>query len=148
MITEERWIPGTGFPVTLVRTDDAASGQTLTVFSTAVRNGEDGVGFTFLPSADNEQHDGYAYGTTRMDLTKLAQFLKGLPLSRAERRALEARFLMAATTIPDLYSGLSSCQRYAPRCPSRDVGILSFFQAYGDFPLARIVVQSRRCGRV
>jgi hypothetical protein len=81
MITEERWIPGTGFPVTLERTDDAASGQTLTVFSTAVRNGEDGVGFTFLHSADDDQHDGEAYGTTRLDLTKLAQFLKGLPLS-------------------------------------------------------------------
>lgn len=81
MITEERWIPGTGFPVTLVRTDDAASGQTLTVFSTVVRNGADGVGFTFLPSGDNEQHDGYVYGTTRLDLTKLAQFLKGLPLT-------------------------------------------------------------------
>jgi hypothetical protein len=89
MITEERWIPGTGFPVTLERTDDAANGQTLTVFCTAVRNGADGVGFTFLHSADDEQHDGEAYGTTRMDLTKLAQFLKGLPLSEPNAEAWE-----------------------------------------------------------
>lgn len=89
MLTDERWIPGTGFPVTLERTDDAASGETLTVFSTAVRNGADGVGFTFLHSADDEEHEGEAYGTTRMDLTKLAQFLKGLPLSDPSADAWE-----------------------------------------------------------
>jgi hypothetical protein len=89
MITEERWIPGTGFPVTLERTDDAANGQTLTVFSTAVRIGADGVGFTFLRPGDEENHDGEAYGTTRVDLTKLAQFLKGLPLSQPSSDAWE-----------------------------------------------------------
>ena len=89
MLTEERWIPGTGFPVTLERTDDPANGQTLTVFSTVVRTGADGVGFTFLRPADEENHDGEAYGTTRMDLTKLAQFLKGLPLSESTSEAWE-----------------------------------------------------------
>jgi hypothetical protein len=89
MITEERWLPGTGFPVTLERTDGAASGQTLTVFSTVVRIGADGVGFTFLHPADEDKHDGEAYGTTRVDLTKLAQFLKGLPLSEPSSDAWE-----------------------------------------------------------
>ena len=89
MITEERWIPGTGFPVTLERTDEAASGQTLTVFCTTVRNGSDGVGFTFLRPSEDEQNDGEASGTTRMDLTKLAQFLKGLPLSEPSSEAWE-----------------------------------------------------------
>lgn len=89
MITEERWILGTGFPVTLERTDDAAIGQTLTVFSTVVRAGADGVGFTFLQPADEDQRDGEAYGTNRVDLTKLAQFLKGLPLSDPNAEALE-----------------------------------------------------------
>jgi hypothetical protein len=89
MITEERWILGTGFPVTLERTDESAKGQTLTVFSTVVRTGVDGVGFTFLHPSDEEKHDGEAYGTTRMDLTKLAQFLKGLPLSEPGSDAWE-----------------------------------------------------------
>ena len=89
MVTEERWIPGTGFPVTLERTDDVAQGETLTVFSTAVRVGPDGMGFTFLHPMDEEKQQGEAHGTTRMDLTKLAQFLKGLPLSDPNSDSLE-----------------------------------------------------------
>ena len=89
MVTEERWIPGTGFPVTLERRDAGANGETLTVFSTAVRNGDDGVGFTFLHPADEERHSGEAHGTNRVDLTKLAQFLKGLPLSEPSPESFE-----------------------------------------------------------
>jgi hypothetical protein len=81
MITDERWINGTGFPVTLERTDDAAQGSTLTVFSTVVRATEDGVAFTFLPSATEGENSGETQGASRIDLTKLAHFLKGLPLS-------------------------------------------------------------------
>jgi hypothetical protein len=81
MVTNERWISGTGFPVTLERTDDAAQGQTLTVFSTVVRLGADGVAFTFLPSATEGENSGETQGASRIDLSKLAQFLKGLPLS-------------------------------------------------------------------
>ena len=82
MITEERWIIGTGFPVTLERTDEAGQGRTLTVHATVVRTGEDGVGFSFLTSAEEEKNgDGAG---TRVDLTKVAQFLKGLPLSQAD----------------------------------------------------------------
>lgn len=83
MITEERWIIGTGFPVTLERTDEAGQGRTLTVHATVVRIGEDGVGFSFLTSAEEEQNGDAANGT-RVDLTKVAQFLKGLPLSQAD----------------------------------------------------------------
>ena len=89
MITEERWIPGTGFPVTLERTDGEASGLTLTVFSTAVRNGTDGVGFTFLRPSSEDQNEAGVSGATRVDLTKLALFLKGLPLSDPSSDALE-----------------------------------------------------------
>lgn len=85
MITEERWIPGTGFPVTLERTDEAGLGQTLTVHATVVRITDDGVGFSFLNSADEEAD---ATGT-RVDLTKVAQFLKGLPLADPEADSLE-----------------------------------------------------------
>ena len=88
MVTEERWIHGTGFPVTLERTDDGAQGQTLTVYSTVVRTGEDGVGFTFLQQPEEEPHSTEARGA-RMDLTKLAQFLKGLPMSERNSEAFE-----------------------------------------------------------
>jgi hypothetical protein len=47
------------------------------------------VGLTFLHPADEDKHDGEAYGTTRVDLTKLAQFLKGLPLSEPSSDAWE-----------------------------------------------------------
>jgi hypothetical protein len=81
MITEERWVPGTSFPVTLERTDGAGIGRTLTVQASVVRAGEDGVGFTFLQDAAEESADGLTGMNNRVDLTKLAQFLKGLPLS-------------------------------------------------------------------
>jgi hypothetical protein len=88
MVTEERWIHGTGFPVTLERTDDGAQGRSLTVYSTVVRTGTDGVGFTFLQQAEDEQHSSEARGA-RIDLTKLAQFLKGLPMSESGSEAFE-----------------------------------------------------------
>jgi hypothetical protein len=87
MVTEERWMIGTGFPLTLERTDEAAQGQTLTVYSTVVRIGEDGVGFTFLQP--KEEGAGESHEPSRMDLTKLAQFLKGLPLSDPKSDTLE-----------------------------------------------------------
>lgn len=80
MITEERWIHGTGFPVTLERTDERGQGQTLTVYATVIRTGGDGVGFTFLKQ-EEEHLSGDPAVSKRMDLTKLAQFLNGLPLS-------------------------------------------------------------------
>lgn len=89
MVTEERWIIGTGFPVTLERTDDGAQGQTLTVYSTVVRAGKDGVGFTFLQPANEEPHATEARGSNRVDLTKLALFMKGLPLSEPGSAAFE-----------------------------------------------------------
>jgi hypothetical protein len=87
MVTDERWITGAGFPVTLERTDDAVQRQTITLFSTVVRAGADGVGFTFLQSQD-EKSAGTPV-TSRLDLTKLAQFLKGLPLSEPDSESLE-----------------------------------------------------------
>jgi hypothetical protein len=87
MLTEERWILGTGFPVTLEREDELGKGQTLTVFSTVVRSGVDGVGFTFLNSTEEQQGDDRS--SKKVDLTELAQFLKGLPLSEPTGDALE-----------------------------------------------------------
>jgi hypothetical protein len=88
MITEERWIIGTGFPITLERTDEEGLGRTLTLHSTVIRNGEDGVAFTFVPPRDETSAD-KDESSTRVDLTKLAQFLKGLPLSSTDPQELE-----------------------------------------------------------
>lgn len=89
MITDERWIVGTGFPVTLERTDEAGQGKTLTVHATVVRAGEDGVGFTFLNPAEDQQANGDNASSTRIDLSKVAQFLNGLPLSDPGSDSLE-----------------------------------------------------------
>jgi hypothetical protein len=89
MITEERWIPKSGFPVTLERTDDAAQGRTLTAYCTVVRTGLDGVAFSFLEPPEEDHFAGEARAIARIDLTKLAHFLKGLPLSDPDSAALE-----------------------------------------------------------
>jgi hypothetical protein len=89
MITEDRWIPGTSFPVTLERTDEAGMGRSLTVHAAVVRIGDDGVGFTFLQSPVEESADGPNGANNRVDLTKLAQFLKGLPLDEHTSDPLE-----------------------------------------------------------
>jgi hypothetical protein len=89
MITEDRWIPGTSFPVTLERTDEAGMGRSLTVQATVVRSGDDGVGFTFVQNSAEESGDGSASANNRVDLTKLAQFLKGLPLDVSTSDQLE-----------------------------------------------------------
>lgn len=81
MVTEDKWIPGTGFPVTLQRTDDGAQGQTLTAYCTVVRVGPDGVAFSFLQAPDEDRWASEARAKARLDLTKLAHFLKGLRLS-------------------------------------------------------------------
>ena len=89
MITEERWIPGTSFPVTLERTDEAGMGRSLTVHATVVRIGDDGVGFTFQQNAVEESAEGPTGANTRVDLTKLAQFLKGLPMAAQDSTQFE-----------------------------------------------------------
>ena len=89
MITEDRWIPGTSFPVTLERTDEAGIGRSLTIQATVVRVGEDGVAFTFTQKAVEENADGPTGANTRVDLTKLAQFLKGPPLDEDDSDPLE-----------------------------------------------------------
>jgi hypothetical protein len=90
MITEERWIPGSAFPVTLERTDINADRQSLTVYSTVVRTGDDGVAFMFLPPKNEEKRAAEARAALpRLDLTKLAQFLKGLPLSEPSAHGWE-----------------------------------------------------------
>jgi len=87
MLTDERWVPGTGFPVTLKRTDEAGRGRTFTVQATVVRIAEDGVGFSFLNPADEESR--HADSSDRMDLGKLAQLLQGLPLTESSPDPLE-----------------------------------------------------------
>ena len=89
MLTDERWIPGTAFPVTLQRTDDLGLGQSLTVYATVVRCTDDGVGFSFLQNPAEETAEGPTGTNSRMDLTKIAQFLKGIQLSDQSSDQLE-----------------------------------------------------------
>jgi hypothetical protein len=84
MITEERWIPGTVFPVTLERTDAVGNGETLTLHSVVVRTGKDGVGFAFAHAVPEDKANGDLRAAARQDVGKLAQFLRGLPLAKLE----------------------------------------------------------------
>jgi hypothetical protein len=47
MLTQERWLPGTEMPVTLQCTSGVELPATITLLSTVVRSGTDGVGFSF-----------------------------------------------------------------------------------------------------
>ena len=85
MITEERWLPGTSFPLTLERTDVEGEGRCLTVNATVVRAGEDGVGFSFIPMATREQNRESEHALPALDLTQLAKFLNGLPFVQPSR---------------------------------------------------------------
>jgi hypothetical protein len=82
MMTEERWLPGTGFPVTLERTDAIGNGAVLSVYVTVVRIGIDGVALKFVLTTDEKREIAKEQGL-ELDLTKLARFLRGLPLSEA-----------------------------------------------------------------
>ena len=92
MLTEDRWIAGTGFPVTLERTDDGTQGQTLTVFSHRGQNWR-GRSRVYVSDSLNLRDSADTPVTSRVDLTKLAQFLKGLAVVRAQLPHIRARFL-------------------------------------------------------
>jgi hypothetical protein len=83
MVTEDRWVPGTVVPVTLERTDQEDARISLTVNATVVRNGSDGVGFSFVQDAVEGHVNGEIEAGSLVNLTKLAQFLTGLPLAAA-----------------------------------------------------------------
>jgi len=89
LLTDERWIPGTSFPVTLERTDEESAGRTLTVHATVVRAGDDGVAFSLLQKAVEQTADRSTGTNTRIDLTNLAQFLKGLPMAAQDTERFE-----------------------------------------------------------
>jgi hypothetical protein len=48
LVTQEKWMPGTQLPINLQRTDTDDPGAFVTVMANVVRNGRDGVGFSFL----------------------------------------------------------------------------------------------------
>lgn len=89
MVTEDRWVPGTVVPITLERTDQADERQSLTVNATVVRNGPDGVGFSFVQDAVEARVDGEIGAGSLVNLTKLAQFLAGLPLAAGDAQQSE-----------------------------------------------------------
>lgn len=84
MVTEDRWVPGTVVPIILERTDLEGARQSLTVNAIVVRNGSDGVGFALVQDAVEGGVDGEIGAGSLVNLTKLAQFLAGLPLAAAD----------------------------------------------------------------
>ena len=89
LLTEDRWIPGTSFPMTLERTDEDGLSLSLTVQVTVTRIGKDGVGFSFVQNAVEGKIKREPSSSTRIDLSRLAQFLKGLPLAESSSHQLE-----------------------------------------------------------
>ena len=90
MVTRERWLPGTEMPVTLQRTDTAKwdFALALTVLSTVVRTGVDGVGFSFVvASVDVTSPEGRPGSWASQE--DLNQFLKGIELSKPGEHDLE-----------------------------------------------------------
>ncbi|SRR6266700_4104440 len=89
MLTHERWLPGTEMPVTLQRADASSWGRadSITVPSTVVRLGEDGVGFSFpfstqeSPESANSEPGVWA---NQRDLDLFLQGLKLLPIGKSE----------------------------------------------------------------
>ncbi|WP_162601358.1 PilZ domain-containing protein [Occallatibacter savannae] len=88
MITEERWIAGTSFPVTLERVDTAGIGRILTVTATVVRTGKNGVGFSFVPPPSEDWIKTEDSGTTVVDMTRVADFLSGLPFAQPDEELM------------------------------------------------------------
>ena len=88
MITAERWLPGTSFPVTLERIDPDGLGRKLTVTATVVRTGPDGVGFSFVPPPVDDGNASENNGAAVLDFTGLAAFLSGLTLAPADDGSL------------------------------------------------------------
>jgi hypothetical protein len=91
MLTPERWFTGTVMPVTLQRTDAHGTDRadTITIQSTVVRCGPDGVGFTFVlaeseDSGSDKSHPGRAPARRDMEL-----FLRGIPFPECEKPNLE-----------------------------------------------------------
>ena len=86
MLTPERWLPGTEMPVTIQRTDSTGSDQTdaITVLSTVVRIGTDGVAFAFVLPKSEQVEYGDSLGTwaTRKHLDR---FLTCLKLSQPDQ---------------------------------------------------------------
>lgn len=88
LLTHHRWYPGTLVDVVLQREGGAEgdSEQAVVVQSRAVRSGEDGVGFEFLPAKDAVSRRGVE---ARQDLAKLKDLERFLGHSTKESERKE-----------------------------------------------------------
>jgi hypothetical protein len=86
MLTPERWLPGTEMPVTIQRTDSTGTDQTdaITVLSTVVRIGTDGVAFAFVLPKSEQVEYGDSLGTWATK-KHLDRFLTCLKLSQPDQ---------------------------------------------------------------
>lgn len=94
VVTDERWFLGTQILMTLTKTsdEDPERGSTITVFATAVRWGEDGVGLEFVNkavNADRKQPNSNSEGANGYQLKQfIEQFIEtgGLKNPRKSKR--------------------------------------------------------------
>lgn len=77
LLTHERWLPGTEMPISLRRTNTSGAEEFVTVESTVVRNGDDGVGFRFL-LADSAADASALEGARWVSKDEMARFLRGI----------------------------------------------------------------------
>lgn len=93
LVTEDRWMPGTPMPLSLVRTDAGEGEEFVTVEACVVRNAKDGVGFKFLlADSEDEVDDAGLPGARWASASEMIRFLSGLEeLERAKAEAAAVR---------------------------------------------------------
>ncbi|WP_109486584.1 PilZ domain-containing protein [Occallatibacter savannae] len=85
LVTEDRWMPGSPMPLSLVRTDSGDVEEFVTVEACVVRNAEDGVGFKFLLADDEgEVDDAGLPGARWASALEMMRFVAGLERSTVE----------------------------------------------------------------
>jgi hypothetical protein len=80
LVTEERWYPGTLVLMTLQKTDSEEEGaeRSISVYSRAVRCGDDGVGLQFVLSHTRDPRLGMDLLADKVDRKELERFLQRL----------------------------------------------------------------------
>jgi len=80
VITEDRWVVGTRIMMTLQRTDldNEDPDNNITVASTVIHSGSDGVGFAFVLAAAMDPGSGELVPANKQNHEKLMRFLQGV----------------------------------------------------------------------
>jgi len=92
LLTDDRWMPGSPMPLSLVRADSGDAEEFVTVEACVVRNAKDGVGFKFLlADSDDVVDDSGLPGARWASASEMVQFLSGLEKSEPAKPEVAAR---------------------------------------------------------